>query len=63
MEHLQQYVHPGDRNYRLGMVRFPERRGAQMQPEFTTLRELFNYCDPDESGNISKDELNPHGSS
>lgn len=57
LEHLREYVHPGDRNYRLGMVYFPVRRGEQVRPDFATLRELFNYCDPDESGNISCDEF------
>jgi len=57
LQHLRQFVHPGDRNYRLGMVHFPERRGVKVKPEFTTLRELFNYCDPDESGNISRAEF------
>eukprot|EP00929_Paragymnodinium_shiwhaense_P121600 TRINITY_DN93896_c0_g1_i1.p1 TRINITY_DN93896_c0_g1~~TRINITY_DN93896_c0_g1_i1.p1 ORF type:complete len:575 (-),score=108.98 TRINITY_DN93896_c0_g1_i1:148-1872(-) len=57
LEHLRQYVHPGDRNYRLGTVFFPVRRGEQIKPEFHTLRDLFNYCDPDESGNISQEEF------
>jgi len=57
LAHLQQFVHPGDRNYRIGMVHFPERKGVKVKPEFTTLRDLFNYCDPDESGNISKEEF------
>lgn len=57
LQHLKQFVHPGDRNYRLGMVHFPERKGVRVRPEFNTLRELFNYCDPDESGNISYEEF------
>jgi len=57
LQHLQQFAHPGDRNYRIGMVHFPERKGVKVKPEFTTLRELFNYCDPDESGNISEAEF------
>jgi len=57
LEHLKQYVHPGDRNYRLGMVQFPMRKGVRLTAEFPTLRDLFNYCDPDESGNISKEEF------
>eukprot|EP00928_Gymnodinium_smaydae_P042641 TRINITY_DN28687_c0_g1_i1.p1 TRINITY_DN28687_c0_g1~~TRINITY_DN28687_c0_g1_i1.p1 ORF type:complete len:595 (+),score=116.98 TRINITY_DN28687_c0_g1_i1:176-1960(+) len=57
LQHLQQYVHPGDRNYRLGMVSFPIRGGVRVKPEFNSLRDLFNYCDPDESGNISQDEF------
>lgn len=57
LQHLRQFVHPGDRNYRMGMVHFPERKGVKVQPEFTTLRDLFNYCDPDESGNISCPEF------
>jgi len=57
LKHLQQFVHPGDRNYRLGMVHFPTRKGVQVSPEFHTLRDLFNYCDPDESGNISREEF------
>lgn len=57
LEHLEEYVHPGDRNYRIGMVDFPTRKGHKVRPEFPTLRDLFNYCDPDESGNISQEEF------
>eukprot|EP00930_Biecheleria_cincta_P069444 TRINITY_DN5718_c0_g1_i1.p1 TRINITY_DN5718_c0_g1~~TRINITY_DN5718_c0_g1_i1.p1 ORF type:complete len:624 (-),score=58.48 TRINITY_DN5718_c0_g1_i1:234-2105(-) len=57
LEHLKQFVHPGDRNYRIGMVHFPTRKGKKVRPEFPTLRDLFNYCDPDESGNISREEF------
>lgn len=41
----------------MGMVFFGKLKGVQQKPEFTTLRDLFNYCDPDESGNISMDEF------
>ena len=51
-KHLQCYLHPGDRNYRKGMVRF---KGG-MEPEFPTLRVLFNYCDPDASGFLTPEE-------
>lgn len=57
LEHLKQFVHPGDRHYRMGMVHFPTRKGVRVKPEFPTLRDLFNYCDPDESGNISMEEF------
>jgi len=57
LRHLTNFVHPGDRNYRVGMVYFPTSRGVPMMPEFPTMRDLFNYCDPDESGNISEDEF------
>lgn len=57
VDHLRQFVHPGDRNYRVGMVHFPVRKGKQVQPVFQTMRDLFNYCDPDESGNISQEEF------
>ena len=55
-KHLQCYLHPGDRNYRKGMVRFPKVKGTQMEPEFPTLRVLFNYCDPDASGFLTPEE-------
>jgi len=57
LEHLKQFVHPGDRHYRMGMVHFPTRKGVRVKPQFPTLRDLFNYCDPDESGNISMEEF------
>lgn len=57
LEHLQQFVHPGDRNYRIGLVHFGMFRGQRVKPEFPSIRALFNYCDPDESGNISLDEF------
>jgi hypothetical protein len=57
LEHLGQYAHPGDRNYRMGLVTFPVRKGVPVAPEFLSLRELFNYCDPDESGHLSKEEF------
>lgn len=52
-EHLQRFVHPGDRNYRSGLVVFDDGQ----TPEFLSLRDLFNYCDPDESGHISPAEF------
>eukprot|EP00931_Biecheleriopsis_adriatica_P114892 TRINITY_DN90771_c0_g1_i1.p1 TRINITY_DN90771_c0_g1~~TRINITY_DN90771_c0_g1_i1.p1 ORF type:complete len:587 (-),score=109.32 TRINITY_DN90771_c0_g1_i1:67-1782(-) len=59
LEHLKQFVHPGDRNYRLGMVHFPivKKTGQRVLPEFVDLRTLFNFCDPDESGYLSKEEF------
>lgn len=57
LEHLKQFVHPGDRHYRMGLVHFPTRKGVRVKPAFPTLRDLFNYCDPDESGNISMEEF------
>lgn len=32
-------------------------RGREVKPEFPSLKALFDYCDPDESGNISKEEF------
>lgn len=55
--HLRQFVHPGDRTYREGLVEFGTFRGKTVKPTFPSVRDLFNYCDPDESGNISKDEF------
>jgi len=57
LDHLKEYVHPGDRNYRVGMVHFGTFRGKPVPPDFLTVRDLFNYCDPDESGNISPEEF------
>ncbi|CAE7185351.1 unnamed protein product, partial [Symbiodinium necroappetens] len=57
LAHLKHFVHPGDRHYRMGLVHFPTRKGVRVQKEFPTLRDLFNFCDPDESGNISKEEF------
>lgn len=63
LDHLKHFVHPGDRNYRVGMVHFGTRqdrrtgRKVQLQPEFNTLRDIFNYFDPDESGNLSLEEF------
>lgn len=57
LDHLKQFVHPGDRNYRCGLVHFGMFKGRRVEPEFPTMRDLFNYCDPDESGHISADEF------
>jgi len=57
IEHLRQFCHPGDRNYRVGGVAFGVFKGKRIEPDFPTLRDLFNFCDPDESGNISDDEF------
>lgn len=51
--HLEQFAHPGDRNYRIGMVLF----GADQQPEFESVWQLFQYHDPDESGHLSREEF------
>lgn len=51
--HLQGFVHPGDRNYRIGLVVFS---GGQT-PEFETLWQLFSYHDPDESGHLRRFEF------
>eukprot|EP00930_Biecheleria_cincta_P089086 TRINITY_DN78346_c0_g1_i1.p1 TRINITY_DN78346_c0_g1~~TRINITY_DN78346_c0_g1_i1.p1 ORF type:complete len:575 (+),score=89.83 TRINITY_DN78346_c0_g1_i1:68-1792(+) len=51
--HMQRYAHPGDRNYRKGLVRFD----PDYKPTFDTLLQLFNYHDPNESGQLSKDEF------
>jgi Ca2+-binding EF-hand superfamily protein len=50
--HLEAYAHPGDRNYRLGLVSFG-RKG----PHFETMWQLFSFCDPNESGHLSKEEF------
>merc|ERR1719362_2809049 len=49
MEHLSGFVHPGDRNYRFGLVVFAENQ----QPEFESMRQWYTYYDPDESGHLS----------
>jgi len=51
--HLARFAHPGDRNYRLGLVEFP----PGFQPEFESLWQLFRFHDPDESGHLSKEEF------
>mmetsp|Transcript_32846 Transcript_32846/g.76405 ORF Transcript_32846/g.76405 Transcript_32846/m.76405 type:complete len:620 (+) Transcript_32846:68-1927(+) len=51
--HLERFVHPGDRNYRIGLVAFE----GNQAPEFESLWQFFQYHDPDESGHISKDEF------
>jgi len=53
-QHRAQYAHPGDRYYRFGLVEFE----AGQQPELDSLREIFQFYDPDESGHMSKDEFN-----
>eukprot|EP00930_Biecheleria_cincta_P001779 TRINITY_DN102879_c0_g1_i1.p1 TRINITY_DN102879_c0_g1~~TRINITY_DN102879_c0_g1_i1.p1 ORF type:complete len:754 (+),score=103.33 TRINITY_DN102879_c0_g1_i1:38-2263(+) len=50
--HLSSFVHPGDRNYKDGQVIFG-RRG----PQFDTLWQLFFFFDPDDSGNLMKEEF------
>ncbi|OLQ13353.1 hypothetical protein AK812_SmicGene2596 [Symbiodinium microadriaticum] len=51
--HLARFAHPGDRNYRFGLVQFP----PGFQPEFESLWQLFRFHDPDESGHLSKEEF------
>jgi len=51
--HLERFVHPGDRNYRIGLVSFD----GNAKPEFESLWQLFQFHDPDESGHISKAEF------
>eukprot|EP00928_Gymnodinium_smaydae_P042977 TRINITY_DN28899_c0_g2_i1.p1 TRINITY_DN28899_c0_g2~~TRINITY_DN28899_c0_g2_i1.p1 ORF type:complete len:833 (-),score=140.48 TRINITY_DN28899_c0_g2_i1:109-2607(-) len=53
MSHLTEYAHPGDRNYRIGLVSFNE----NTKPEFESLLQLFQYHDPDESGHLSLEEF------
>mmetsp|Transcript_9865 Transcript_9865/g.25972 ORF Transcript_9865/g.25972 Transcript_9865/m.25972 type:complete len:583 (+) Transcript_9865:189-1937(+) len=51
--HLEAFAHPGDRNYRNGLVFFGRSKG----PEFQTLWQVFQFYDPDESGQLSKTEF------
>jgi hypothetical protein len=50
---LNEFAHPGDRNYRDGLVIFEKQKG----PEFQTVWQLFQFFDTDESGHISMDEF------
>lgn len=53
-EHTVLFSHPGDADYRRGRVLFTE----GLEPEFGTLRQLFDFCDPDGHGNFtSKQDL------
>eukprot|EP00931_Biecheleriopsis_adriatica_P016704 TRINITY_DN12250_c0_g1_i1.p1 TRINITY_DN12250_c0_g1~~TRINITY_DN12250_c0_g1_i1.p1 ORF type:complete len:505 (+),score=93.19 TRINITY_DN12250_c0_g1_i1:64-1578(+) len=52
-EHLRTFVHPGDKNYRRGLVKFAKGH----QPEFLTLWQLFCYFDPGESGYLSPEDF------
>lgn len=52
-EHVDQFVHPGDRNYRHGLVVFKEGQA----PEHETIWQLFNFYDREESGNLSKTQF------
>lgn len=51
--HLEQFAHPGDRNYRIGLVVFK----SGQQPQLKTLWDAFQFYDPDESGHLSQDEF------
>ncbi|CAK0867208.1 unnamed protein product, partial [Prorocentrum cordatum] len=48
-QHLTTFAHPGDRDYRYGLVRLPEDRG----PELETLWQVFTFFDPEETGHLS----------
>eukprot|EP00404_Azadinium_spinosum_P041563 CAMPEP_0180826128 /NCGR_PEP_ID=MMETSP1038_2-20121128/73363_1 /TAXON_ID=632150 /ORGANISM="Azadinium spinosum, Strain 3D9" /LENGTH=167 /DNA_ID=CAMNT_0022868685 /DNA_START=78 /DNA_END=578 /DNA_ORIENTATION=+ len=52
-EHMERFVHPGDRNYRIGYVIFE----GNAEPQFDSLWQVFQYHDPDESGHLSKEEF------
>jgi len=52
-QHRAQYAHPGDRYYRFGLVEFD----GGLQPELDSLREIFQFYDPDESGHLSREEF------
>jgi len=53
-EHVVEFSHPGDADYRRGCVAFEDGAG----PEFETLRQLFDFCDPSSHGNFaSKEDL------
>lgn len=49
-EHLAQFAHPGDHCYRKGVVSFEENQ----LPEFETVRQLFEYHDPNQTGYLTK---------
>jgi len=51
--HLQQFAHPGDHNYRHGLVSF----SAGQFPEFQNLWQLFQFYDRAESGHLDKEEF------
>lgn len=51
--HLQQFAHPGDRHYRIGLVSFSNGQ----YPEFHNLWQLFQYHDREESGHLDKEEF------
>jgi len=51
-QHLSQFAHPGDMDYRRGQCCFDE----DAQPEFETLRQLFDFCDPHLHGNFTNKE-------
>lgn len=52
-EHLTEWVHPGDRNYRNGFVTFNHGKG----PEFQTLWQLFTFYDGEETGYLDKKDF------
>mmetsp|Transcript_7807 Transcript_7807/g.17142 ORF Transcript_7807/g.17142 Transcript_7807/m.17142 type:complete len:612 (-) Transcript_7807:67-1902(-) len=52
-QHRIQFAHPGDRHYRSGLVEFE----GDLKPELDSLREIFQFYDPDESGHLSKEEF------
>uniref|UniRef100_A0A6V0G0G3 Poly [ADP-ribose] polymerase n=1 Tax=Zooxanthella nutricula TaxID=1333877 RepID=A0A6V0G0G3_9DINO len=47
-DHLREFAHPGDADYRRGLVVLED----GVVPEFDTLRQLFDYCDPAGHGNF-----------
>lgn len=51
--HVDEYLHPGDQNYRKGFVIFDDNAG----PEFQTLWQLFNYHDVVASGHLTKKDF------
>lgn len=52
-EHLKEFLHPGDRNYRNGFVTFSHSRG----PEFQTLWQFFTFYDVEETGYLNENEF------
>eukprot|EP00931_Biecheleriopsis_adriatica_P118756 TRINITY_DN94083_c0_g1_i1.p1 TRINITY_DN94083_c0_g1~~TRINITY_DN94083_c0_g1_i1.p1 ORF type:complete len:581 (-),score=99.33 TRINITY_DN94083_c0_g1_i1:68-1810(-) len=51
--HMEQFAHPGDRNYRQGLVSFC----SGQYPEFQTLWQLFQFHDRAESGHLTREEF------
>lgn len=51
--HFEQFAHPGDRNYRIGLVVFK----SGQRPQLKTLWDAFQFYDLDEPGHLSQEEF------